>query len=406
MAGFGAGIGRSLSGYYDGRNQRLNAKDRDVDRERELKMRETYDPMDLEAAMLTLDRARRTGELEEFINQRGIPKKEALRSEEFAVASQGPNLRALKRGDVLGEASLQPNLNAISRGDAAGGRAEELAGIQQPGKEAGARFASQYAGDQRDDYGANKKFWDDFQNVTNAMQTFRMTGNPKIIMDAYSMYMDDGISANITKLPPSEKGGPARYKVETDNDVEPVEFESAEELAQATEQIFMNWMQSNQPLSAYGIGPMSGGRGMDPFDPNSGRRMGSSEQGRTAGRRDADYIYEQIVGNPDYAGLSEQQLRLRAWSIANMKKEGSATTTLSAHYSKVFLQLTKGSGTFGKGKMEPEEARAAALEEVKALRDMFFPGEQIEIPENMDVDGTGAGFQSEIDSMIGRAQGR
>jgi len=383
---YGAGAGAGIGGYYKGRTARLDARDRDVDREREVKMRETYDPMDLEKAMLTLSEAKRTGELDEFLHKKGIPKETALREDRSGrrretreIATQGPAIAGINRTEEYNQAARQPNLNAIDRG-------EELAAAGQPGAIADVRFGNRLGADQQQDYDANDQFWNDFENLNRSIQTFRMTGNPKMIMDAYSLYMKDGIEATITKLPPAKKGGSARYRVETDNGRDPVEFESAEELAQATEQIFNQYMQANQPLDAYGIGPMTP------------RKEGKDT--RTAQIKNADWYIQRMRGNPDFAGLSEQQLEIRAWTMVNYSKEGSPRTEVAKYFKSIMAQLMKGVGTFGKDAMERDEARKSAKQEAEWFRDTYYPDVPLDLPAKGEEDADEDAYQSLIDQVI------
>lgn len=355
--------GSAVRGYYAGKNMRMDAEDRirdqedyEEDRKRSKRLQGQYDPIDLETAMLRLQDAKRTGELSEYIHGKGYGKTGA---DEKAGTSTLNYASAQRRGNV--EKMGQPGAEQRVRyTDQAATQANALANQQHPINMQQADFTGQQLGDQMGDYDQGRDFWKKYENVQNMLGSFSMTGNPKIIMDAYDMYMDDGFDAVITKLPPLKEGDGPRYKVVTNNpEAGPVIFDNKEHLLKETEKIFMDYLQKLQPMgqgqSAYGIN-------MDAFG-NSTQDYGKPP----ADVKTAEYLLEAMRGIEKYKDLSPEEMRIAAFEMANMKVDDSPESKIREFFVKTFMQELKGPA----GGLGPTPDPAEAWETATEMTDLF-----------------------------------
>ena len=318
--------GSAMRGYYDGRNMRMDAEDRDRDRKEHKEDR----VIDLETAMLRLKDARRTGELNQYIQNKGYGRKAADEASETSTL----NLGTARRGDAESAARHPGVMKRIPQEDKTSQDTYALGQKQHPINMQTTEFVGKQQTDTMADYDQGRKFWDDYQNVQNALASFDMTGNPKIIMDAYDLYIDDGIDAVIQKLPGLKESDGPRYQVTTNNGQPPALFESKEHLLKATERIFMDHMQRTQPMSggqgAYGIG-------MDAFG-NSSQDMGKPP----ADVKTAEYLVQAMKGIEKYKGLSPEQMRMEAFRLANAKVDDTPESDIRQFFVKTFMQQMKG----------------------------------------------------------------
>lgn len=357
---YGMTLGASVRGYYDGRNMRMDAEDRDRDREdydedrkRTKRLQGQYDPMDLETAMLRLQDAKRTGELNEYIHKKGYGKRAA---DEGAKTSTLNYESAERRGKL--ETAAQPGaMKGAGYADQAAANANELGQKAHPINMQQTDFTGKQLTDQEGDYDQGRDFWGNYENVQRSLANFSMTGNPKILMDAYDMYIDDGIDAVITK---NEEGG---YTVAVNNGQQPAQFESKEQLLQATEKIFMDHMQRTQPVRG---GQQGQGQG---YGINAGMMGGGqSYKDYPSDVKTAEYLIQAMQGIQKYAQLSPEQMRMEAFRLANAKVDDTPESDIRQFFVETFMQQMKGPpGGLGRPP-DPTEAWKIATEMTENYR--------------------------------------
>ena len=362
---YGLRIGASVRGYYDGRNMRMDAEDRtrdredyDEDRKRTLRIQDQTDPIDLEMAMLRLQDAKRTGELGEYIQNKGYGKKSA----DVKHKTEQLGLETKERQGRVGAKAEPGDMLAIGYRDNQAKGNNELYNKQQPISMRQTDFSGKMLDDQVGQYDQGQEFWNKYENVQKALGSFNMTGNPKILMDAYDMYIDDGIDAVIEKIPGEEGKGPS-YRVSTNNGQPPAEFESKEALLEATERVFMDHLQRIQPVSG-GYGIDAGGGGMNRGMP--GRNVDYGDYPSDV--KTAEYLIEAMQGIERYKDLSPEQMRMEAFKLANAKVDDTPESDIRQFFVKTFMQQMKGpAGGLGPAP-DPAEAWETATQMTEKYR--------------------------------------
>jgi hypothetical protein len=356
MSKLGLSLNASTRGFQQGHDWQERTMNRKADRAYRDEQRETYDPIDLETAMLRLKEARRTGELAEYTQQ--YKKNAADRIDSAGdrtekrdktslpgdLAEIGYRDRRNANADKLEGFSMPGRIKQIGQNDRAAENADELGQAQHPINMKQTDFSGRMLDDGIEDYDEDQGNFEVQEQINNALGNFEMTGNPQTLMDAYSL-INDGIDAEITILPEKNPQGGNQYKVSVNNGQPDKIFESKEELLHVTKQVFQRQMSAQQPVRSYGI------------DPNTMDGKGPADVQTT------EYLIQAMQGIEKYAHLSPEELRMAAFSMQKEKASDSPETRLANFFLETFKAQMK-PGPYGRAP-DPKDAFATAQEMTK-----------------------------------------
>ena len=379
MAGGFAGAARGLGGYYDFRDRRLTAEERDEDRTRELGLRKDFDPIKLRKATLLLDELESNAEFREYLDEAGYRKTAADRGNERGVqehseymAGSGARTRGVDRADRAGEMSMelseaqQPGLLQDTR-DREGFRDQtnrlqrSSMGYQESLYDVNAQLDDEWA-----------RYYDLDQQFRNALTIALQSQDPTAIVFAYDKLIPDGQQVEIKELPaqmgPGIAGPPDKNKkrisVITPRTVaqfgpEGAVFDSFDDFLQATQQVFQQHLQMVQPRQGTGISRPGATR-------DRGYAGGYSGMGGTPAEVNTNEYYMTLLSQTSLAdGLNEGEIGMLAMKMRKnaetMAPEVAAREAFFSITEKLITSAGKYSGRVGDEDILEIQAEAAHI---------------------------------------------